>query len=49
MRYEYKTSDICSQLISFDIDGNIIRNIDFYLIIGRIPTLLSKAKEIYNL
>lgn len=30
MRYEYKTSNTCSQLISFDIDGNIIRNIDFY-------------------
>ncbi|MCM1496166.1 MAG: TIGR03905 family TSCPD domain-containing protein [Bacteroides sp.] len=30
MRYEYKTSNTCSQLISFDIDGNVIRNIDFY-------------------
>lgn len=30
MRYEYKTSNTCSQLISFDIEENIIRNIEFY-------------------
>lgn len=30
MRYEYKTTDTCSQMISFDIDGNIISNIEFY-------------------
>ena len=30
MRYEYKTKDTCSQLISFDIDGNVVRNIAFY-------------------
>lgn len=30
MRYEYKTKDTCSQLISFDIDGNVVRNIEFY-------------------
>lgn len=30
MRYEYKTNNTCSQLISFDIDGNVIRNIEFY-------------------
>lgn len=30
MRYEYKTKDTCSQMISFDIDGNIISNIEFY-------------------
>ena len=29
MRYEYKTENICAQLISFDIDGNVIRNIEF--------------------
>ena len=29
MRYEYKTVNTCSQLISFDIEGNIIRNIEF--------------------
>ncbi|MDE6580231.1 MAG: TIGR03905 family TSCPD domain-containing protein [Ruminiclostridium sp.] len=30
MRYEYKTVNTCSQLISFDIEGNVIRNIEFY-------------------
>ncbi len=29
MRYEYKTKDVCSQMISFDIDGNVITNISF--------------------
>ena len=30
MRYEYKTENVCSQVISFDIDGNVITNIEFY-------------------
>ncbi len=30
MRYEYKTENTCAQLIRFDIDGNIISNIEFY-------------------
>lgn len=30
MRYEYKTENVCAQNISFDIDGNIIKNIEFY-------------------
>ncbi len=30
MHYEYKTKDTCSRLISFDIEGNIIKNINFY-------------------
>ena len=30
MRYEYKPQNICSKLISFDIDGNVISNIEFY-------------------
>lgn len=30
MRYEYKTENTCSQLISFDIDGDVIRNIEFH-------------------
>lgn len=30
MRYEYKTENTCAQLISFDIEGNVIRNIEFY-------------------
>ena len=30
MRYEYKTENTCAQVISFDIDGDIISNIEFY-------------------
>lgn len=30
MRYEYRTENTCSQLISFAIEGNVIRNIEFY-------------------
>ncbi|MBQ8399231.1 MAG: TIGR03905 family TSCPD domain-containing protein [Clostridia bacterium] len=30
MRYEYKTKDTCAQVISFDIEGNIVKNIEFY-------------------
>ena len=30
MRYEYKTENTCSQIISFDIDGNVITNIEFF-------------------
>lgn len=29
MRYEYKTKNTCAQLISFDLEGNIVRNIEF--------------------
>lgn len=29
MRYEYKTENTCAQLISFDINDNIISNISF--------------------
>ncbi|MBQ9112478.1 MAG: TIGR03905 family TSCPD domain-containing protein [Clostridia bacterium] len=29
MRYQYKTQNTCAQTISFDIDGNIISNIEF--------------------
>ena len=29
MRYEYKTKNTCSQVISFDIEGNIVKNIEF--------------------
>lgn len=29
MRYQYKTQNTCTQLISFDIDGNVISNIEF--------------------
>ena len=29
MRYEYKTKGTCSQRISFDIEGNVVRNIEF--------------------
>ncbi|MBQ9746654.1 MAG: TIGR03905 family TSCPD domain-containing protein [Clostridia bacterium] len=30
MRYEYKTHNTCAQTISFDINGNVITNIEFY-------------------
>ena len=30
MRYDYKTENVCSQVISFDIDGNVISNIEFF-------------------
>lgn len=30
MRYEYITENVCSMAISFDIDGDVITNIEFY-------------------
>lgn len=30
MRYDYKTENVCSQVISFDIDGDVVSNIEFY-------------------
>ena len=30
MRYNYKTQGTCSQVLSFDIDGNVISNIEFF-------------------
>lgn len=30
MRHEYKTENTCSQLISFNLDGNVVSNIEFY-------------------
>ena len=29
MRYDYKTENTCSQMISLDIDDNVVRNIHF--------------------
>ena len=29
MRYQYRPSGVCSQLIEFDIDGDVISNIRF--------------------
>lgn len=29
MHYEYKTKNTCSQVISFDINGNVITNVSF--------------------
>lgn len=28
--HEYRTENTCSQLISFDLDGDVVRNISFY-------------------
>ena len=30
MRFDYKTENTCAQVISFDIEGDVIRNIEFY-------------------
>lgn len=30
MKYEYRTKDTCAQVISFDLEGNVVRNIEFY-------------------
>ena len=30
MQYSYKTKGTCAQQIDFDIDGNVITNIQFY-------------------
>ena len=30
MRYEYWTKDTCSQIITFEINDNVIRNIEFH-------------------
>ena len=29
MKYEYKTENTCSQIITFDIDGDVISNVNF--------------------
>ena len=29
MRYDYKAENVCPQIISFDIDGDIITNVSF--------------------
>lgn len=29
MRCEYKTQGVCSTLITFDLEGNVVRNISF--------------------
>lgn len=28
--YDYRTSNTCSQMISMDLDGEVVRNISFY-------------------
>ena len=30
MRYEYKTEHTCAQIVYFDLEGNVVRNIAFY-------------------
>lgn len=29
MHYEYKTENVCAQIISFNIEGNVVTDIDF--------------------
>ncbi len=30
MQHRYKTKDVCSQEITFELDGNIVKNVTFY-------------------
>lgn len=30
MRFEYRTKGTCSQMISFDIEDNIVKNVSFF-------------------
>ena len=30
MRYNYKTSGVCAQMISFDLDGDKVSNVEFF-------------------
>ena len=30
MRYDYRTENVCSQLISFDLEDDVVSNISFY-------------------
>ena len=29
MRYQYSTENTCSQMITFDMEGNVVSNIEF--------------------
>ncbi len=29
MHFEYKTANTCSQIISFDLEGDVVRNVSF--------------------
>ena len=43
MRYSYKTSGTCSRQIDFDINGNIITNVEFF---GGCPGNLSAISRV---
>ena len=30
MRFQYKTQNVCSQIIYFDLEDNVVTNIEFY-------------------
>ena len=30
MHYDYRTKNTCSQIISLDLDGDVVRNVKFY-------------------
>ena len=30
MKFNYKTKDVCASVIEFDIDGDVVSNINFY-------------------
>lgn len=49
MRYEFKTENTCSQLISFDIDGNVVTNIEFYGgCNGNLKAVMKKGVNVMN-
>ena len=31
MHYDYKTENTCAQMISFDIEGDVVTNISFWV------------------
>ena len=30
MRYQYRTKGVCAMEIDFDLDGDVVRNVEFY-------------------
>ena len=36
MHYDYKPENTCSQLISLDIEGNVVRNVQFWVAVMEI-------------
>ncbi|MBQ8831612.1 MAG: TIGR03905 family TSCPD domain-containing protein [Oscillospiraceae bacterium] len=45
MRYQYLTENTCSQMISFELEGNLVRNIEFF---GGCPGNLAAISKILD-